>query len=218
MVEHLVAEVVRRYRDLVTREDLLGAGVIALHEAALAYHEDGHPSFPHYARHHVHGRLLDAVRKDHFKLSGRVEHAMARAFSRMLSHLSLDIDLFRDEEEKLVEGARRGCADVLAGAVLAGSLEAQRGSSEEEIVERGEHRLAYEALKEAMGALRPHEREVIELVYQRGMTMDEVAREVGVHAHTAQRRHVSALRRLRARLEERGVMRPPPVVDEEVPP
>ena len=48
--------------------------------------------------------------------------------------------------------------------------------------------------------------------------MDEVAREVGVHAHTAQRRHVSALRTLRARLEEQRVMRPPPVMHEEVPP
>jgi RNA polymerase sigma factor (sigma-70 family) len=94
----------------------------------------------------------------------------------------------------------------------------ERARSEEEIVERGEHRAALEALRDAMGALRPHEREVMDVVYQRGMTMDEDGRELGIHASTAQRRHVSGLRRLRARMEERGVLRAPPVRDEEAPP
>jgi RNA polymerase sigma factor FliA len=218
LVERCVASVAGRCADLVTREELLGVGVIALSEAAIAYHVDRHPSFPHYAHHHVYGRLLDAVRTEHFSPRARIEHAMSRAFSRILSHHSLALDIFNGEPEDLLDEAERGCADVLAATLFAGLLDAEAQSPEDAFVEREEYLTALGHLRDAQRALRPHELEVVKLVHERGMTLDEVGREIGVHPSTVQRRHASALRRMRATLEERGVIRALAPLDAEAPP
>ena len=58
--------------------DLLGPGTIALCEAVVTYQPDEHPSFPTYARHHVYGRMLDAILLDNFSSRARIERAMGR--------------------------------------------------------------------------------------------------------------------------------------------
>ena len=60
-------------------------------------------------------------------------------------------------------------------------------------------------LRDALGTLYPHEREVLHLVYEEDKTLDEAAEVVGMSQKTMQRRHVSALRKLRAYLLERDV-------------
>ncbi|MFT3771510.1 MAG: sigma-70 family RNA polymerase sigma factor [Minicystis sp.] len=204
MVERCAAEVARRYRDLVTAEELLATGAFALHEAALAYHEDRHPSFLHFAKHHVQGRMLDAIRAEHFSLRARVEHAMDRAYCRFSTHQTLDVDLFADDEAKLLDGARRGCADLLAATFLAGLLEAQQASPEEAVAELEGRTSTHISLQEALATLPPEEQATIQLAYGKGMTLGEVADALGVHVNTAKNRHVSALEKLRALLVGRG--------------
>ena len=215
LVEHAAAEIGRRYRTRCTAAELLGPGTIALCEAAVAYRQDGHPSFLEYAKHHVRGRMLDAVHAEHFSLRARVEHAMERAYCRISSHQVADFDLFADPEEKLVEGAQRGCDDVLAAAFLAGLLEAQEATPEEQVMELEGQVATRASLQAALAALYPHEREVIHLLYEKGrrerVTLDDVAREIGVHESTAQRRHVAALRKLREQLAKRGITRSVPL-------
>jgi RNA polymerase sigma factor (sigma-70 family) len=212
---HLVAscaeDIARRKRGLTRKEELLGPGTIALYEAAMAYEEDRHPSFLHYARYHVYGRMLDVVRADHFSLRARVEHAMERSFSRMMSHQELDVDMFRDSDEELREGAHRGCADMLGANFLAGLLGAEQVNPEQDVSEREEYVTCLALLREGIATLPAHERVVLELFYVKGMTLDEVAGETGTHANTAQRRHVAGLRRLRKFLADRGVTRAPRV-------
>ena len=206
MVERCADEVARRHHGLVTAEELLAIGALALHEAALAYREDQHPSFLHFAKHHVHGRMLDAIRTEHFSLRARVEHAMERAFCRFESHHTLDVDLFADDEDKLLDGARRGCADALAATFLAGLLEAQQATPEEAVAELEGQVTTLASLRGALATLHPDEQAAIQLVYGKGMTLTEVAQETGVHVNTAKNRHLSALRKLRALLVERGGM------------
>ena len=51
----------------------------------------------------------------------------------------------------------------------------------------------------------PEEQTAIQLVYGKGITLAEVAREIGVHVNTAKNRHPSALRKLRAPGGARGM-------------
>lgn len=214
-VEEHAAEIAWRYRGRVTRDELLGPGTIGLHEAAVKYREERHPSFKHYAKHYIRGRMLDAVRREHFSLRARVEHEMERAYSRMSGHQVLDVNLFSDPEEALREGGHRGAGDLLAAAFLAGVAEAEASTptGEEELAEREECLVALEALREGIARLHPHEREVVDLYYVQGMTMDEVASSIRMSPDTAQRRHVAALRKLRKHLEAHGVTRAPTARD-----
>lgn len=59
MVERCAAEIAGRYPDLVDRRDLVSMGALALDEAARTYQKEKHPSFLHFAGHHVRGRMLD---------------------------------------------------------------------------------------------------------------------------------------------------------------
>jgi RNA polymerase sigma factor (sigma-70 family) len=121
---------------------------------------------------------------------------MERAFARVAAHQSLDVDLFAGSEDELIEGARSGCAEEMAAVFLASA--APSATPEEEIIELEGRRLDREALRGALATLPPEEQRVIDLVYRENMTLAEVARETGVHANTAWKRHVSALRTLRA--------------------
>ncbi len=125
MVAKIAASIVARYGGRLSHGELLGPGTIALHEAAATYDEERHPDFEHYARHHVRGRMLDAIRADRFSSRARVERAMERAFDRFAGHQTLDVDTVMESDERIVEEVERGCDDALAVAVLAGLIEAQ---------------------------------------------------------------------------------------------
>ncbi len=205
MVEKCAREIAYRYRSLTTREELLAPGTFALYDAAATYQEDRHPDFAVFARHHVRGQMLDAIRAEHFSLRARVERAMERAFDRFASHQTQEVNLFMDGDEKVGEAARQGNDDAVAAAVLAGLLEAQALSPEEVALAVESRAAAIASLKQALVALYRHEREVIRLVYEDGMTLDEVARKLSVHLRTVKNRHVSALRKLRASFVDRDI-------------
>ncbi len=188
MVRQCAAEVGTRWR--YPSQDLLGAGTVALHEVTRTYDPEQHPSFPVFARHHIRGRMIDAVKAEPWSSGSRVERAMERAFEVVMSHHVVDADLFRDSEEEILDRAREGEAEVLAAAFLAGLREKQEEDAEETVVERL-------WLRDGVARLYPPEREVVRLVYWQGKTADEVARELGVNPKTVRRRHAAALRKLR---------------------
>ena len=196
MVKQCAAEIAARYP--IKADELLGPGTVALYEAAAAYDEEQHPAFAVYARHHIRGRMIDAIHDEPFSRGGRterIERVMERAFEVVSSHHVVDVALFRDSEAEILEGARRGATEVLAAAFLSGLLEDQRACEEDWVNDRI-------AVREAIETLYPHEKEVVRLVHEQGMTLDEVALALGVHPNTAQRRHASALRKLHAFFEE----------------
>ncbi|MEO7328809.1 MAG: sigma-70 family RNA polymerase sigma factor [Minicystis sp.] len=198
MVERCATEIAHRYRKVVTREELLAPGTFALHDAAAIYQEEKHPDFAVFARHYIRGHMLDAIRAESFSLRARVERAMDRAFDRFASHQTQEVNLFMDSEEKVGEAARRGNDDALAAAVLAGLIEAQSLSPEELLMAVEARDAALEGLKKAIATLYRYEREVISLVYEQGLTLDEVSRKLPANLSTVKLRHVSALRKLRA--------------------
>jgi RNA polymerase sigma factor for flagellar operon FliA len=207
MVEKNAASVARRHGNQVSPAELLGPGAVALHEAAATYEEEKHPDFEHYARHHVRGRMLDAIRAERFSARARVERAMERGFERFATHQILEVDTVMESEERILEEAERGGDDALAAAVLAGMLEQQNHDPEALFIAREEQERALGALKKGIEALAAHERRVIRLVYEQSMTLDEVARELSKGLRTVQRHHVCALRKLRMCLVNEDIER-----------
>ena len=208
LVEQCVAALVRCFPALLQREELLGPGTLGMYEAIAKYREDRYPHFQGYARHYIRHRILDSIDAAHWSLRARVERAMELGFDEFSSHQIVNVNLFRDPVEKVVDGAREGGDEALAASFLAGILEAQGASPEEIAIELEGQATTLEHLRDAMGTLHPHEREVLHLVYEEDLTLDDAAVKVGVSQKTAQRRHVSALRKLRAFLLERDVVDP----------
>jgi RNA polymerase sigma factor (sigma-70 family) len=190
-VEQCAADVARLYRRRFTPEEMLGPGTLGLLAAVRAYDSDRHPSFRHYAKYYIRGAMLNTVRTELFSSRARIEHAMERAACDFEVHHHLDIDVFTDSDEQLLQGGRRGCDDGLAAALVAAAAEAQALSPEEAIVE-------HVSLADALSALHAGEREVTLLVHGRGLSVAEAARELGVHTNTAQNRYQRAVRKLRA--------------------
>jgi RNA polymerase sigma factor (sigma-70 family) len=202
MVDQCARALAHRYRDIVTHGELLAAGTIAAHDAAAIYEEDKHPDFSVFARHFIRGQMMDAIAAERFSLRARVERAMERAFEQMASHATLEINLFMAEDEAVEANAREGKARALASAFLAGVLEVHAQSAEELAIEAEAKQAAIGTLAQAIGALYPHEREVIRLVYEQGLTLDKAARALSVHLNTVKGRHRSALVKLRAAFVE----------------
>ena len=191
MVEKCARTTAARYHDLVTPEDLLAPGTFGLREAACTYRADRHPDFPRYARHHVRGRMIEAIRRDHFLMRRRVEISMDRAYEIYASHHALGANPAPDSNEKIIDGARQGCADMLAAAHLSACVEQEQiGSAEDKISLRI-------ALRDAVVSLTPEEQAIVRRVYYEGMTLDEAAAKEHIHVNTAKRRNARAIRKLR---------------------
>lgn len=210
MVGKAASSISRRYRGSVSEAELLGPGTIALHEAAETYEEARHPDFEHYARHHVRGRMLDALRADRFSARAHVERAMERAFERFSSEQTVEVDTVTESDERIHEEMEQGCDDALAAALLAGIIESGSHTPEELLIAREEHARALALLKREVGALPSHHKRVIRGVYEQGKTHEELAQELSAHVTTIQRRHVRALRALRACLVSEGIAGPDP--------
>ena len=187
MVMQCAGEIGARHR--YPREDLLGAGTVALEESARCYERSEHPNFPVYARHHIRGRMIDALRDDRCSRKERIERVMERAFEVVSSHHVVRASLFEDSDEQILAGAREGATEVAAAAYLAGLIDKQKEDSEEGVIERL-------WLRDGVARLPPHEQAVMRLVYWKSLTLDQAAAELGISPNTAQRRHAAALRKL----------------------
>jgi RNA polymerase sigma factor (sigma-70 family) len=194
MVKKCAQTVASRYHDLVTPEDLLAPGTFGLREAARTYRADRHPDFPRYARHHVRGRMIEAICRDHFSMRRRVEISMDRAYELFASQHTLGAAPATASDEKIVDGARQGCDDMLAAAHLAACTEQEQiGSQEDKITLRI-------SMRDAVASLTPEEQAIVRRVYYEGMTLDEAAAKESIHLNTAKRRNARALRKLREAL------------------
>jgi RNA polymerase sigma factor (sigma-70 family) len=197
MVHACAAEIARRFRPRVQPDELLTPGTFGLFEAARLFDPERHPSFPYFAKCYVVGRMLDAVRVEHVSQRARVARNMERSFYRFAAHHVLDADTTNAPEEVLLEGARDGCDDALAAALLATACDAEAASPEDAIVMRV-------SVEKALGTLHAHEREAVRLVFQEAKERPEAARILRVHVNTVQNRLAAAMHKLRVFLADRA--------------
>lgn len=217
LVWHCAETIARKHRGHVQARGLHGAGTIALSNAVRRYRPDRHPSFEYYAKSHVCGRMLDAIKQDQMSFGERVAIAMESAAAAYEETHVIDVDLLVAEEAELERGMDLGCEDLLTDVHLAGLFEARRLTPEDALAAREEYGAIVEVFQEILPRLPREELEVLILVHQDEQTLEEASQALGIHVNTAQRRRTRALRRLRETMQARGLCHAPEPSDLRVP-
>ncbi len=183
MLARLAARLHPRFRDLVSLEDLAGAGRLALTEAARSYAPALGTPFDVFAWSRVHGAMRRLV---------RVEGRLAR-LAREAAYLAAD--LAREEGDPWSDGdAEHGAhlaelSDALVAAMILGAVgEATRTASagpDAEVSRREAHARAIGALETAIAALPDPDPALIRLVYREARTLQEASQALGLSYATA---------------------------------
>lgn len=201
LVDAVARQVLPSIGDLAPLDELLAAGREGLFDAARRYDTAHGIPFRAYARIRVRGAIFDDIRQ--------VAGLKRRARERIAA---LEAALAASEvapADSAADSARTSLADRLGASPTAVALAILRAESEPEVAEPLEAS-PEEALARAQLRARiqeeierhkpPREALVIRLHYYEGLTLDQVATQMGIDPSWASRLHSKALKRLGKRL------------------
>jgi RNA polymerase sigma factor for flagellar operon FliA len=228
-VKYIAKRIHDRLPPHVLLEDLIHAGILGLIEAMQRFDPARHVELKSYAKHRIHGAILDSLRdldwsprplrrkarriqEAHQKLSASLgyppsEFQLAEElgmsldkFQHLLGELR-GLDLRSLQSETFEEGSGRG------GSTFGSSTAAEDPFL---LCLRSE---MTGFLAEAIGELPERERQLLALYYYEELTMKEVGAVLGIGEARVSQLHSAAVIRLRARMEEllraRGTERAP---------
>lgn len=214
LARSIACRIYQRLPNSVDLDDLISAAVIGLLEAVDRYDSSRKVAFEAYAKHRIHGAVVDALREADW-----VPRSVRRKASRIDEAVSgLREDLGRtptDSEvaEALGVSARRYdkmrrqaeirqllSLDAPVGEDNRTPLVEAVDSGEEDVVARWQHAELKEAAVAAIDNLPKRERRAIHLYYLREMSLKEVGAELGVSESRACQLCGSGIKRLRYRL------------------
>jgi RNA polymerase sigma factor (sigma-70 family) len=207
LVDELAADEHERYRGLIELDDLRSAGKLALYSAAARFDEDFRVDFEQFARWHVYGAMIKAVRDE--ARHARVKRAARQTMARMLAYYTDDYDLVRDDDAELQRRLDKFC-DNLAGVMFAGGIEeVTRRRPDVAYAEREEYARAIAMLQEVVSDLDEPEERMLTLLFREELTLHEVAERLGISYQAAWLRNTRLLRRLRDKLTSLGLAQAP---------
>jgi RNA polymerase sigma factor for flagellar operon FliA len=213
----------------VDLNDLEGAAVIGLLDAADRYDPARGVSFKTYAEQRIRGAVLDSLRKQDWaprilrqKLRA-VEQAARRLESR-LGRVPGELEICEELGITLAELHRRWSAaralvpvslEEYASHTVEGDLEPQQipcwpGGVRHDPFAAIEEEEVRDLLARAIAALPKRERLVLSLYYYDELSMREIARILGVNESRVSQQHSAALRRLRGKLKSLRAPQPSP--------
>jgi RNA polymerase sigma factor for flagellar operon FliA len=196
IVDAVARRLGRRLGSCVQRDDLLSVGHLALLELVHTY-DPSRSTFPKFAAWRLKWAMLDAVRRDTHGRSGAARVLAVIAAERCGEGADPDPDGPTTQEQD--EGALR---DLLHGqaAALAMGLLATRPDPELSGVETPEDHLvraqSMRAAREAIAALPPHQRALVERHYYGGEPFEAIAKDLAISKSWASRQHDRAMRAL----------------------
>ena len=218
LVSAIAAHVQRSLSVHIELDDLIHAGLVGLFEAAVKYEADKKVAFSAYAKHRIRGAILDSLRQlDWASRDLRKRH---RQMEAVKAELATKLQCDPSEEEIAAAmglNAKRWRA-LMVDFRRINNMAAQTRADREEQTSielpsapahnpdqafvRSEMRAK---LWSAMSTLPPRYRRVVELYYQKEMTMREIGDVLGVNESRVSQIHKSALQRLQAALDGRGI-------------
>lgn len=194
-VKTLAARLAARTGGSVAADELLSAGTVGLVEAAARFDASKGVPFDAFVRGRVHGAMLDVMRSgDH--LGRRARRADREATG---AEQALRSDAASPTDGELLEargGTPRALSHRLAVVRLeeAGQLASERPTPLDD-AERGQE---LSRMRGAIEGLRPRERLILSLYYERDLTY----REIGVVLGVSESRVCQVLRGVQARLRQ----------------
>jgi RNA polymerase sigma factor for flagellar operon FliA len=219
LVTAIAANVQRSLPVHVEIDDLIHAGMMGLVDAASKYRDDKEVAFPTYAKYRIRGAILDSLRQlDWASRDLRKRYKQMESVTR-----DLTAKLERTPNPNEVAGAmglssRRWQSLMvdfralgMAGSQLRTAEREEQGPPEtpcapglspEDVLARSEMR---DKLSSAMQSLPERYRQVVQLYYERDMTMKEIGGVLGVNESRVSQIHKSALERMQAALHQNGI-------------
>jgi len=206
----------------VELDDLIHAGIMGLFDAATKYRDDKEVAFPTYAKHRIRGAILDSLRqqdwasRDLRKRYKQVE-AVTRELTVKLERAPTDAEIAnhiglspRRWQALMVDFRSLG---IVAIQQLPNDREDHlipEATSNPELAPdrlfaRGELR---GKLDKAMKTLPERYQQVVQLYYERDMTMKEIGSVLGVNESRVSQIHKSALERMQNVLSGNGISSP----------
>ncbi len=216
MVRAIAYRIHSRLPRSVEVDDLISVGVIGLMESVERFDSTRSVPFEQYARHRVHGAIVDALRAADWVPRSVRRHADRIATARkallegkgrdpspdeMATHLGITGDEYRDligasEIRQLLS------LDAPMGVDSSTPLVEVVPDGDEDLLTRWQHAEARGAILGAVDSLPERERTAIVLYYLHEMSLKDVGRVLGVTESRACQIAGAAVRRLRMRLRE----------------
>ncbi len=188
-------------------DDLKTVGKLALYDAVRLYDET-RGEFPPFARCRVRGAILRSVKRE--RRAERIEIAMGIAGADRMARYEWDKWNVLDTDEQQAEAYLAKVCEALAVTMfVAGAEEARREAEDDPVAARVDYAHTILVLHALVRALKPPERELLELVYGQGLEQREVAARLGVHKDTVWLRHKRLLVKLQHELRMREIKEAP---------
>ena len=214
LVKRVASRLRRTLPHGVPLEDLTGAGMLGLLDAARRFDPRKSVPFGLYAAHRIRGAILDSLRavdplsKDLRRKHREAERAIAALLQKLgrppteeeiAARLNLTMTSWLRLSRQLYEA---GCP--VNGF---GSRDKRRTDAENVPASDGNPELSaarqelWRMLDEAMRTLPARHQQVLRLYYMSGWTMQQIGRKLGVNESRVSQIHTAAIRRMRAYLE-----------------
>lgn len=218
LVHHVARQLARRLHDKVDLDELVSAGALGLMQAAASYEPARGLTFSTYAVPRIRGSMLDELRRhDHMSRGARRKARAIAAAREAIVHrlgrepktcevaveLSVSVDTLRQWELD-VDGAVEVSLDVAPRALRDEGQATAAGAIADESVPNVDDRIAQEEritqLGLAIRGLRAQERTVLALYFYEELTLQEIARVLGLSASRISQIRGDALAKLRTHL------------------
>ena len=219
VVTAIAASIQRSLPVHVDIDDLIHAGVMGLIDAASKYRQDKEVAFTTYAKYRIRGAILDSLRQlDWASRDLRKRYKQMEVVTR-----DLTTKLEREPTTHEIAGAMgltyRRWQSLMVDFRALGLAGSQHRAPEREdqstpetpcaagltpdrVFARSELR---DRLSSAMRMLPERYRQVVELYYERDMTMKEIGGVLGVNESRVSQIHKSALERMQTALYQNGI-------------
>lgn len=223
----LVKRMALRMRDHlpahVEVNDLVGAGVLGLLDALRKFDASKRVKLESYARYRIRGAILDGLRsldgasRDLRKQTKRLEkvhYEMTAKLGRPVTgpEMAAALGLSLPKWYRTVQELQLAGADWLLPFGVANPKPAREDalliSRDEDSFERCYHLEQKEILLRARARLPERERVILQLYYDQGMTMKQIADRLGIDESRVSQLHSAAMVRLRTRVK--AMLRPLP--------
>jgi RNA polymerase sigma factor for flagellar operon FliA len=229
LVRRIAMKVRSRLPSSVDTEELIQAGMIGLNEAMTRFQEGRGASFGTYASRRIEGAMLDVLRAADTLPRGvrarlrevhgavqALEHRLGRTprAKEVAAELGWTLEEFHRCMSEAGAGALRATDESLDGpdaeASGLGALDETHGTHAvltgwDELgdpMRNLQQRQRHDALGEAFDALDERERAVMEMIYERELTLQEVGAVLGVSAPRVCQLHDAVLSKLKRRLRD----------------
>jgi RNA polymerase sigma factor for flagellar operon FliA len=217
LVHHVARQLSSRLHDKVALDELVSAGAIGLMQAAASYEPSRGLTFSTYAVPRIRGSMLDELRRhDHMSRGARRKARAIAAARETLMHrlgreprtteVARELKITRDllhEWEMDIDGTSQISLDVAPRAIRDESVTAA-GAIPDDRAPNIDEQLGFEERVALLGiairCLRQQERTVLALYFYEELTLQDIARVLGLSASRISQIRGEALEKLRSRL------------------